>query len=93
MQLVHMDLKPANILLQDKNCLVAKIADLGLSSYLAEGSLLTNPGRGASAIQLLLPLRHFMRRLAVPIYIYTAKVPSSVGLQEHWLTWHPRCGA
>ena len=36
-QLVHMDLKPANILLQDKNCLVAKIADLGLSSYLAEG--------------------------------------------------------
>ena len=47
MQLVHMDLKPANILLQDKNCLVAKIADLGLSSYLAEGSLLTNRGHGA----------------------------------------------
>ena len=49
-QLVHMDLKPANILLQDKNCLVAKIADLGLSSYLAEGSLLTNHGRGASSL-------------------------------------------
>ena len=55
MQLVHNDLKPANILLQDKNCLVAKIADLGLSSYLAEGSLLTNRGHGAPHIWMCTP--------------------------------------
>ena len=42
-----MDLKLPNVLLQDKNCLVAKIADLGLSRQIAEGSLLTNSGHGA----------------------------------------------
>ncbi len=42
-----MDLKSANVLLQDRNCLVAKIADLGLSRQIAEGSLLTNSGQGA----------------------------------------------
>ena len=39
-QLLHLDLKSPNVLLCDKNCLVAKIADLGLSKYLVEGSLL-----------------------------------------------------
>ena len=41
-----MDLKSANVLLQDKNYLVAKIADLGLSRQIAEGSVLTNSGHG-----------------------------------------------
>ena len=41
-QIVHMDLKSPNVLLQDKNCAVAKIADLGLSRQIADGSLLTN---------------------------------------------------
>ena len=41
-QIVHMDLKSPNVLLQDKNYLVAKIADLGLSRQIAEGSMLTN---------------------------------------------------
>ena len=45
-QIVHMDLKSPNVLLQDKNCLVARIADLGLSRQIAEGSLLTNSGHG-----------------------------------------------
>ena len=45
-QIVHMDLKPPNVLLQDKNYLVAKIADLGLSRHITEGSLMTNPGYG-----------------------------------------------
>ena len=45
-QIVHMDLKSPNVLLQDRNCLVAKIADLGLSRQIAEGSLLTNSGHG-----------------------------------------------
>ena len=39
-QLVHLDLKSQNVLLHDKNFLVAKIADLGLSKYLSERSLL-----------------------------------------------------
>ena len=41
-----MDLKSPNVLLQDRNYLVAKIADLGLSRQIAEGSLLTNSGHG-----------------------------------------------
>ena len=38
-QVVHMDIKPANILLEDSSCRVAKLADLGISRYLVEGSL------------------------------------------------------
>ena len=41
-QIVHMDLKSPNVLLQDKNYLVAKIADLGLSRHIKEGSMLPN---------------------------------------------------
>lgn len=41
-----MDLKPPNVLLHDKNYLVAKIADLGLSRQIAEGSSMTNYGHG-----------------------------------------------
>ena len=47
-----MDLKSPNVLLQDRNHLVAKIADLGLSRHIAEGSLLTNTGRGARLVHL-----------------------------------------
>ena len=46
-QMVHMDIKSANVLLQDKTCRVAKIADLGVSRYLVEGSLLDYTLRGA----------------------------------------------
>ena len=46
-QLVHLDLKSPNVLLQDKHWLVAKIADLGVSKYLVEGSLLEFTMRGA----------------------------------------------
>ena len=42
-----MDLKSPNVLLQDKNYLVAKIADLGLSRQIADGSLLTNSFLGS----------------------------------------------
>lgn len=45
-QVVHMDIKSANVLLQDKTCRVAKIADLGVSRYLVEGSLLDYTLRG-----------------------------------------------
>lgn len=45
-----MDLKSPNVLLQDKNYLVAKIADLGLSRHIAEGSLMTNLGQGAHVL-------------------------------------------
>ncbi len=48
-QLVHLDLKSQNVLLHDKNFLVAKIADLGLSKYLVEGSLLEFTMRGELA--------------------------------------------
>ena len=52
-----MDLKSANVLLQDKNYLIAKIADLGLSRQIAEGSLLTNSGHGVQLhIQSIAPL-------------------------------------
>ena len=52
-QVVHMDIKPANILLQDRTCKVAKIADLGVSRYLVEGSLSTITSRGApTSLQL-----------------------------------------
>lgn len=47
-QLVHLDIKSPNVLLQDRVWLVAKIADLGISKYLAEGSLLEFTFRGAS---------------------------------------------
>ena len=46
-QLVHLDIKSPNVLLQDKVWLVAKIADLGISKYLVEGSLLDFTFRGA----------------------------------------------
>ena len=45
-----MDIKPANILLQDRTCRVAKIADLGVSRYLVEGSLSTITSRGAPTL-------------------------------------------
>ena len=44
---MHLDLKSPNVLLQDKHWLVAKIADLGVSKYLVEGSLLDFTMRGA----------------------------------------------
>ena len=44
--MVHMDIKSANVLLQDKTCRVAKIADMGVSRYLMEGSLLDYTLRG-----------------------------------------------
>ena len=44
-KLVHLDLKSANILLQDRNFSVAKIADLGLSKYLGECSMLDHTMR------------------------------------------------
>ena len=44
-KLVHLDLKSANVLLQDKNFSVAKIADLGLSKYLGECSMLAHTMR------------------------------------------------
>ena len=45
--MVHMDIKSANVLLQDNTCRVAKIADLGVSRYLVEGSLFDITIRGA----------------------------------------------
>ena len=51
-----MDLKPPNVLLQDKNYLVAKIADLGLSRHITEGSLMTNPGHGEHSLRCGLSL-------------------------------------
>ncbi len=39
-QLVHLDIKSANVLLQDATFAVAKLADLGVSKYLVQGSLL-----------------------------------------------------
>ncbi len=53
---MHMDIKPANILLQDRTCRVAKIADLGVSRYLAEGSLSTITSRGAPRLLQLCQL-------------------------------------
>jgi serine/threonine protein kinase len=37
---VHLDIKSANVLLQDATFAVAKLADLGVSKYLVQGSLL-----------------------------------------------------
>lgn len=45
-----MDIKPANILLEDSSCRVAKIADLGISRCLVEGSLSTITSRGVLAM-------------------------------------------
>ena len=45
LQLIHFDLKSANVLLQDKNFNVAKIADLGLSKCLLEHSVLNRTAR------------------------------------------------
>ena len=62
-QVVHMDIKPANILLQDRTCRVAKIADLGVSRYLVEGSLSTITSRGAPRLlQLCCYQCPFLRR-------------------------------
>lgn len=47
-QLVHLDLKSANVLLQDKNFSVAKIADLGLSKYMGDCSVLDHTMRARS---------------------------------------------
>ena len=38
-QVVHMDIKPAKILLEDSICRMARSADLGVSRYLVEASL------------------------------------------------------
>ena len=46
-QVVHRDVRPHKIYLQDKNYLVAKIAGLGLSQHVAEGSTLTDDFFGA----------------------------------------------
>ena len=46
--MVHMDIKSANVLLQDDLCQVAKIADLGISRYLVKGGLVDITLRGAS---------------------------------------------
>ena len=48
-QIFHMDIKSVNVLLQDKTCRVAKIADLGISKYLVKGSLLDYTYRGMEA--------------------------------------------
>ena len=45
-----MDIKPANILLDDISCRVAKLADLGVSRYLVEGSLGTITSCGMSLL-------------------------------------------
>ena len=46
-----MDIKPANILLDDDiSCRVAKLADLGVSRYLVEGSLDTITSCGMSLL-------------------------------------------
>ncbi len=45
--MVHMNIKSANVLLQDNTCQVAKIADLGVSRYLVEGSLIDFTLQGA----------------------------------------------
>lgn len=45
--MVHMDIKSANVLLQNSMCQVAKIADLGVSRYLVEGSLINFTLQGA----------------------------------------------
>lgn len=47
-QIVHMDIKSVNVLLQDRSNRVAKIADLGISKYLIKGSLLDYTYRGMS---------------------------------------------
>ena len=51
-QVVHMDIKPANILLEDSSCRVAKLADLGISRYLVEGSLDTVTSCGVSLLRV-----------------------------------------
>ena len=56
-KLVHLDLKSANVLLQDKNFSVAKIADLGLSKYLGECSVLDHTMRVCLTCHLTLELR------------------------------------
>ena len=45
-----MDIKSANILLDDISCRVAKLADLGVSRYLVEGSLDTITSCGMSLL-------------------------------------------
>ena len=67
-QLVHMDIKSANVLLQDKTCRVAKIADMGVSRYLVEGSLLDYTLRGAVHQALSLCFGKSGHHAADPIY-------------------------
>ena len=51
-QVVHMDIKSANILVDDIDCRVAKLADLGVSRYLIEGSLDTITSCGVSLLHV-----------------------------------------
>ena len=67
-QLVHMDIKSANVLLQDKTCRVAKIADMGVARYLVEGSLLDYTYRGAVHKALSLFYRKSSHHRFDPIY-------------------------
>ena len=50
--MVHMDIKSANVLLQDDTCQVAKIADLGISRYMVKGGLVDITVRGAYQIAI-----------------------------------------
>jgi len=54
-QLVHLDIKSANVLLQDATFAVAKLADLGVSRYLVQGDQSRQGWRGVGA-QLFLSL-------------------------------------
>ena len=71
-QIVHMDLKSPNVLLHDRNYLVAKIADLGLSRQVAEGSLLTNSGHGVHLLMCeLCTSRQLISRLCMLLAVAT----------------------
>ncbi len=54
---MHMDIKAGNVLLQDKTCRVAKVADLGISKYLIKGSLLEYTYRGMKVCNCM--FQHF----------------------------------
>ncbi len=54
-QLVHLDIKSANVLLHDATFAVAKLADLGVSRYLVQGDQSRQGWRGVGA-QLFLSL-------------------------------------
>ena len=54
-QIVHFDLKSENVLLQDRNHRVAKVADLGMSKYVVEGCSLATASPGGA--RPFMPLR------------------------------------